>query len=96
MEILNYLQPALYCEDYHVLSYLIMLMLDLKDRASDVVVFLEANETDVVLGLEYGLKEYQTYVYSVTAINIIGNTTTGLGPKFSKIIIIIIIKLMFI
>ena len=66
-------------------SYL--LMLDSKERASDVAVFLEANETDVVLGLEDGLKEYQTYVYSVTAINIIGNTTTGLGPKFRKTLI---------
>ena len=71
-----------------MLSYLLMLTLDSKERASDVVVLLEANETDVVLGLEDGLKQYQTYVYSVTAINTVGNTTTGLRPKFRKIIIL--------
>ena len=70
-----------------MLSYLLMLKLDSKERASDVAVLLEANETDVVLGLEDGLKEYQTYVYSVTAINIIGNTTTSLRPKFRKMIL---------
>ena len=71
-----------------MLSYLLMLTLDSKERASDVAVLLEANETDVVLGREDGLKQYQTYVYSVTAINIIGNTTTVLRPKFRKIIIL--------
>ena len=69
-----------------MLSYLLMLMLDSKERASDVVVLLEANETDVVLGLEDGLKQYQTYVYSVTAINTVGNTTAGLGQKIRKIL----------
>ena len=67
-------------------SYLLMLTLDSKERGSDVVVLLEANETDVVLGLEDGLKQYQTYVYSVIAINTVGNTTAGLGQKIRKIL----------
>ena len=66
--------------------YLLMLMLDSKERASDVVVLLEANKTDIVLGLEDGLKEYQTYVYFVAAINTVGNTTAGLGQKIHKIL----------
>ena len=69
-----------------MISYLLKLVLDYEDTASDVEISLNANETNVVLGSENGLKEYQNYVYSVTAINIIGNTTTGLGQKFRKIL----------
>ena len=61
-------------------------MLDSDERPSDVM-FLKTNETNVVLRHENGLKEHQSYIYSVRAINIIGNTTTGfnLGQKFRKI-----------
>ena len=70
-----------------MLSYLLTLVLDSDERASDVKMFLKINETNVVLRHEKRLKEHQGYIYSVTAINFIGNTTTGfnLGQKFRKI-----------
>ena len=71
-------QPALYCEQYPILSYLLKLKSNYQAAENDVEVeiILLPNETSIVLGYEEGLKENQKYTYSVTAVNTIGNATT--------------------
>ena len=38
---------------------------------------LDSNETEVILGPEIGLETKQKYVYTLTAVNAIGNVTDG-------------------
>ena len=67
-------QPARYCLEYPVLSYLLVL------RSEQTGVFINislgANETEVLLGPQDGLEENQKYVFTVTAVNNIGTTTS--------------------
>ena len=69
-------QPALYCEEYPTLSYLLKLKSNYQAAEDGVEIILLPNETSIVLGYEEGLKENQKYTYSVTAVNTIGNATT--------------------
>ena len=59
-----------------------------------VELFLKPNESDIVLGHEEGLIVNRKYAYSVTAINIIGNTSTLIdGRLFCALIVkLILIK----
>ena len=69
--------------EYPVLSYLLML----RSEQTGVVinVSLNPNWTEVVLGPQDGLDDNQKYVYTVTAINSIGNTTSeGNGKKLCE------------
>ena len=64
----------MYCVEYPVLSYLLALR---SEQTRMVInVSLGSNETEVVLGPQDGLKDNQKYVYNVTAINSVGNTTS--------------------
>ena len=60
--------------EYPVLSYLLMLRSEQTGIAINVS--LNPNWTEVVLGPQNGLDDNQKYVYTVTAINNIGNTTS--------------------
>ena len=68
------LQSARQCLEYPVLSYLLVL------RSEQTGVFINislgANETEVTIGPQDGLEENQKYVYTVTAVNIIGTTAS--------------------
>ena len=57
-----------------MLSYLLVL----RPEQTGIVInmSLNHNETEVVLGPQDGLEDNQKYVYTVTAINSIGNTTS--------------------
>ena len=69
--------------EYPVLSYLLML----RSEQTGVVinVSLNPNWPEVVLGPQDGLDDNQKYVYTVTAINSIGNTTSeGNGKKLCE------------
>ena len=60
--------------EYPVLSYLLMLR---SEQTGIVInVSLNPNWTEVVLDPQGGLDDKQKYVYTVTAINNIGNTTS--------------------
>ena len=81
------LQPGLYCEEHPVVAYLLKLK-PLDDMFQAVDIFLKLNETNIVLGREEGLIENQSYVYSVTAINVIENVSTIYdGRLFCKLIV---------
>ena len=75
----QHLQPAMYCVEYPVLNYLIVL----RSEQMVINVSLDPNETDseVVLGPQDGLEDNQKYVYTVTAINSIGNITSEENGK---------------
>ena len=65
--------------EYPVLNYLLTLTSETILTGVVINVSLESNhcnETEVVLGPQDGLEENQKYVYTVTAINSIGNTTS--------------------
>ena len=70
-------QPALYCEEYPVLSYLITLRSEKVGHVTQRSV--SQNETEVALGPTNGLIVNQKYEYAVTAINIIGNSSSKWG-----------------
>ena len=59
--------------EYPVLSYLLMLR---SEQTGTVSLNLRLNWTEVVLGPQDGLDDNQKYVYTVTAINSIGNNTS--------------------
>ena len=65
--------------EYPVLSYLLVL----KSEQTGVLinVSLDSNETEVVLGPQNRLEDNQKYVYTVTAINSIGNTLSEVDGK---------------
>ena len=67
-------QPASFCLEHPVLSYLLVLSL----KQTEVVIsqLLAHNMTEVVLGPQDGLEDNQKYVYTVTAINTIEMTTS--------------------
>ena len=62
------------CIEYPVLSYLIALRSEQTKMVINIP--LGSNETEAVLGPQNGLKDNQKYVYNVTAINSVGNTTS--------------------
>ena len=74
------IQPALYCEEHPVVEYLLKLK-SLDEMFQAIELFLKPNETNIVLGREEGLIENRKYAYSVTAINVIGNTSTILDGR---------------
>ena len=81
------IQPALNCEDYPVVAYLLNLK-SLDDVFQTVEFFFKPNETNLVLGREEGLIENWKYTYSVTTVNVIGNTSTILdGRLFCTLIV---------
>ena len=67
-------QPALYCINYPVSTYL--LKLKSEEIGSGVEKSLGSNETEVTIGPGDGLKANKRYRYTVTAVNNIGNTTS--------------------
>ena len=69
----------MYCVEYPVLNYLIVL----RSEQMVINVSLDPNETDseVVLGPQDGLEDNQKYMYTVTAINSIGNITSEENGK---------------
>ena len=74
------LQPALYCVEYPVSTYLLKLKSEV--IGSEFEKSLGSNETEVTIGPSDGLKENRKYQYTVTARNGVGNTTSngsGLG-----------------
>ena len=68
------MQPAIYCAEHPVTSYLLTFRSGAPWMVIDTT--LAFNATEVVLGPQNGLKENQKYVYTITAINSIGNVTT--------------------
>ena len=71
------MQSALSCVENPVLSYL--LKMKLQDVGNTIEVSLGANETYIVLGPSAGLEADHKYVYTVTAFNVIRNTTAATG-----------------
>ena len=65
------MQEALSCVDQPVLSYL----LSFQNNMGTYVLFY-SNETEVVLGPQDGLEDNQKFVYTITAINSVGNATS--------------------
>ena len=74
------IQPALHCEDYPVLSYVLKLRSEKSEHVTEI--FVSANTTRVLLMAQVGLKGNQEYVYTVGAANIIGNMSTPLGATY--------------
>ena len=72
-------QPALFCVENPVLSYL--LTMTPQEAGNAIEVSLGANETYLVLGPFTGLVVGHKYDYTVTAFNVIGNTTSTMGRK---------------
>ena len=71
-------QPALYCEDYPVLSY--VLRINSHKTGNAVEKSVGPNETDnIMVGPHSVLTDNQMYDYSVTAVNGVGNTTSKAG-----------------
>ena len=57
-------------------------MLRIEQRTVTVaIIFLDSNETEVILGPEIGLETNQKYMYTLTAINAIGNVTSHQDGK---------------
>ena len=71
------MQPALFCEKYPVLSYLITLRSEQVGGVNQKLI--GPNETEVQIGPKHGLLASQKYEYVVTAINIIGNASSKWG-----------------
>ena len=46
-----------------------------------IIISLDSNETEVTLGPEDGLETNQKYMYTLTAINAIGNVTSHQDGK---------------
>ena len=46
------------------------------ERKTVAIISLDSNETEVILGPEIGLETNQKYMYTLTAINAIGNVTS--------------------
>ena len=67
-------QPARYCLEYPVLSYLLVLRLE--QTGVFINISLGANETEVMLGPQDGLGKKQKYVFTVTAVSSSGTTTS--------------------
>ena len=78
------LQPALYCAEYPVSTYLLKLRSE--GIESEVEKSLGSNETVITVGPGDGLKVNKKYQYTVTAVNNIGNTTsdTHVISKYSE------------
>ena len=62
-----------------MLSYL--LKMKLQEVENTIEISLGTNETYIVLGPSTGLEADHKYVYTVTAFNAIGNTTSAMGGK---------------
>ena len=75
------LQPALYCINYPVSTYLLKLRSE--EIGSKVERSFSSNETEVTIGSNDGLKGNKKYQYTVTAINSVGNATS-IKSVFSK------------
>ena len=65
------MQEALSCVDQPALSYLLSFQNNM-----GIYVLLYSNETEVVLGPQDGLEDNQKFVYTITAINSVGNATS--------------------
>ena len=65
------MQEALSCVDQPVLSYLLSFQNNM-----GIYVLFYSNETEVVLGPQDGLDDNQKFVYTITAINSVGNATS--------------------
>ena len=65
------MQDALSCVDQPVLSYLLNFQ-----SSVGICVFFYSNETEVMLGPQDGLDDNQEFVYTITAINSVGNATS--------------------
>ena len=59
------------CMDQYILSYLVSF-----HNSKGIYLFLNTNETEVVLDSQDGLDDNQKYVYTVTTINSVGNATS--------------------
>ena len=71
------LQAARYCMAYPVLAYNVTLTSDSShDEGHVVEVSISGNQTEVVIGKEYGLRHNKKYVITVTAINMVGSVTS--------------------
>ena len=74
------IQPALHCTEYPVLSYVLKLRLEKSQHVIER--FVSANKSRVLLTAQDGLKRNKKYVYTVSATNIVGNTSTPLGTTY--------------
>ena len=59
------------CMDQYILSYLVSFR-----NSKGIYLFLNTNETEVMFDSQDGLGDNQKYVYTVTAINSVGNATS--------------------
>ena len=46
------------------------------EQKTVAIISLDSNETEVILGPEIGLETNQKYLYTLTAVNAIGNVTS--------------------
>ena len=77
-------QPARYCLEYPVLSYLLVLRSEQTGVFINISLGANDHETEVTLDPQDGLEENQKYVYTVTAVNSIGTTTSYQDEKLRK------------
>ena len=52
------------------------------EQKTVTIISLDSNETEVILSPEIGLETNQKYVYTLTAVNAIGNVTSHQDGKF--------------
>ena len=65
-----------------MLKYLLKLTSTSEKYGHTINKFLGANETNVVLTAQDGFVDHQRYVYTITASNVYGKTTTTLGDMY--------------
>ena len=51
------------------------------EQKTVAIISLDSNETEVILGPEIGLETNQKYLYTLTAVNAIGNVTSHQDGK---------------
>ena len=51
------------------------------EQKTAAIISLDYNETEVILGPEIGLETNQKYLYTLTAVNAIGNVTSHRDGK---------------